>query len=219
MNHRRLLAVTAVITITTGCTTTPQPRVPSSELPMVTAQLIPKPTKISVQWPELFVGVGSPKDRTRHASTSIIQLMRTLLRKQLRLKAPRFSQHWPIEQTPTRAQLREAGTIAFGIVPIIERLKVETTGNRATISCALKVRIGPWEGSDAVERWVPGKTAQASGRGMAIGQNTARAVARSKSQCVLAVLEQIAVDKIIPFLDSATKGSHPTTVAAHKGTR
>lgn len=150
--------------------------------------------------PRRFVTVARAKDHTRRVPRRVKGSMRSLLRYTIRHKVPRFSLTWPTKHLPTRSELRRAGTHAFAVRPIVNRLHVRRRGSRADVHCTVKVRVGPWFGRGSRERWVAGKTAKASGSGMVSGYNSARAIARSKMRCLMAVLEQIVNKQVVPFL-------------------
>ncbi len=150
--------------------------------------------------PRRFVTVSRPKDKSRRVPRRVKRSMRRLLRFTIQSSVPRFAQKWPSGRLPTRSELRAAGTSAFAVRPIVQKLRVRRNGTSARVSCSVKIRVGPWDGKGSRERWVASKTAKASGSGMVTGRNSSRGIEQSKMRCVLAVLEQIANKQVVPFL-------------------
>jgi hypothetical protein len=68
------------------------------------------------------------------------------------------------------------------------------------ITCKVAIRIAPWEGSDGNERWTADKVANAKGEGKADTGTGDQLVAEGVRECVFAVAEQVAADKVIPFI-------------------
>jgi hypothetical protein len=148
--------------------------------------------------PDVFVNIGAATDVTHKGPPDLEKRLANLVRSVF--KHSPYAIDWPGGGTPTHKDLERAGTHAFIVAASVTSLDLTRRGNRMEIGCKVAIRIAPWDGSDGNERWSADKLANAKGEGKADTSTRDADVAEGVRECVFAVAEQVADDKVIPFI-------------------
>lgn len=149
--------------------------------------------------PSVFLHIGEPRDQTRAAPRGTTGKVGDSVKRALHRRVPAYAQSWPGGRPPTRAQLEAAGASAFFVGATVSSVRVERNGSRADVRCAVTVRVNPWHGTDAPERWQAARTATATGNGRVnVHRN---AVNGGIEDCLTAVAEELTSSQVVPFLE------------------
>ncbi|HTJ45152.1 MAG TPA: HEAT repeat domain-containing protein [Kofleriaceae bacterium] len=148
--------------------------------------------------PAVFVNVGGAVDTTHKGPPDLEKRLAGVVRGVV--KHSSYAVEWPGGGSPTHNDLSRAGTKAYFVGATVAEIKISTKGNKTTIDCTVAIRIAPWDGSDGNERWEATKAATAKGSGMAETGTSDTLVAGGIRDCVLAVAEEVAQRKVIPFI-------------------
>lgn len=104
------------------------------------------------------------------------------------------------KKLPTQAQLQRKNIHGWFVGANVNRLKVKRRGDTATVQCTVSMRVNRWFGRDAKQRLLANQTASAKGSASVDAANTRTAIASAKRDCLLAVAEQVTIDRVAPFL-------------------
>lgn len=157
-----------------------------------------RPT-VAVDTPAIYVHMTSGVDLTSKAPSDAIGKLVKTVRATVTRKTPGIATEWP-GKLPNASQLTASGSHAFMVAPSISAIAITKKGNSAEIECTVSVRVAPWGGTDASEKWQAQKAASASGSGKAITSASAQAIATGMRDCVLAVGEEVTSTRVVPFL-------------------
>mgnify|MGYP001566710096 CR=1 FL=1 len=150
--------------------------------------------------PAVFIDIEKATDRDGKTPTGALDEMRAAVRAVFASREPSYALDWPGGALPTRAQLDAGGTRGFYVGAMVSSLEVTRKGRRGEVKCSVTVRVNPWQGRDAKEKWESSKVASASGSGRAIGGSSDAAVDLSIEDCVVAVIEQVTAKQVVPFI-------------------
>lgn len=164
-----------------------------------------RPT-VTVDAPDIYVHMGNGADQSKQAPSDAVGKLVKTVRATVVRKTPGISTEWP-GQLPTAKQLTASGSRAFMIAPAIAVIAVAKKGNQAEIECTVSVRVAPWGGTDASEKWSAQKAATASGTAKAITSTSTGAIATGMRDCVLAVAEEVTTKQVVPFLTKLIAGN------------
>jgi len=153
--------------------------------------------------PDVFVDIGGATDTTHKGPPDLEKRLSGLMRSVF--KHSPYAVEWPGGGTPTHRDLERAGTHGFIVAASVTGLDMTRRGNHMEIECKVAIRIAPWEGSDGNERWTADKVANAKGEGKADTGASESQVAEGVRQCVFAVAEQVADDKVMPFIKNLAR--------------
>lgn len=148
--------------------------------------------------PEVFVNVGGATDTTHKGPPDLEKRLAGVVRGVV--KHSSYAVEWPGGGSPTHGDLQRAGTKAFFVGTTIASIEISKHGNHTQVDCTVAIRIAPWDGSDGSERWEATKAATAKGSGMAETGSSDTLVAGGIRDCVLAVAEEVAERKVVPFI-------------------
>lgn len=160
---------------------------------------------VTVDAPDIYVHMTGGADLSKQAPKDAVGKLVKTVRATVSRKTPGISTEWP-GTLPTKQELASAGSRAFLVAPMIQKLVVARQGNQSEIECSVSVRVAPWGGTDASEKWQAQKAASASGTGKAITGTTPAAVATGMRDCVLAVAEEVTATQVVPFLQKLIAG-------------
>ena len=144
----------------------------------------------------IFVHVGAPADPSRALPAGGGEELVAALRGSLHQYAPDYELASGL--LPTGAELESRQLRGFTVNASVAQVAVEQRGSRASVSCTVAVRVGPWTGRDGNERMAADQSASASGRGhVTVDRGGTR---RAAVDCAVAVTEELAERQLIPFL-------------------
>lgn len=150
--------------------------------------------------PGVFIAIGKPADRSGKLSKKAVSGLENTIGTSIDRAAPAFAVRWPGGGLPTRSQLRQGGTQGFYVGATVSRVSVVKKGGRAEIQCSVAIRVNPWEGRDAQEKWKENETASCTGNAKVIGSSSRTGIAGAVSDCVVAVTEEITAKQVVPFI-------------------
>jgi uncharacterized protein (UPF0147 family) len=148
--------------------------------------------------PDVFVNVGGATDTTHKGPPDLEKRLAGVVRGVV--KHSSYAVDWPGGGAPTHSDLTRAGTKAFFVGTTVASIEISKRGGRAQIDCTVAIRIAPWDGTDGAERWEASKAATAKGTGSAETGSSDAMVAGGIRDCVLAVAEEVAERKVVPFI-------------------
>jgi|GEM_PF-6599213 len=154
---------------------------------------------LTIDAPAVYVHMSNGSDLSTKAPSDAVGKLVKTVRATVMRKTPNVSTEWP-GALPNAQQLATSGSRAFMIAPQIAIIAVATRGNQAEIECTVSVRVAPWGGTDASEKWSAQKAATASGSAKAITSTSANAISMGMRDCVLAVAEEVTSKQVVPFL-------------------
>ncbi|MEZ4365433.1 MAG: hypothetical protein R2939_03985 [Kofleriaceae bacterium] len=148
--------------------------------------------------PAILIHVADATDSTRRARDALGDLTAAV---RTEIGRAGYATAWPTG-LPTSRELATRGGKAFVVAATVTVLSVRARGTSREIACTVGLRVAPWLGRDATgdERWVADQSAQASGSAKVVVGASARAVARGVEDCAVAVAEELAARKVVPFL-------------------
>lgn len=140
-----------------------------------------------------FVALGKPSDPSRAGPRGIRRQMMSTVSEAVEREAPSL-EVFPRAKSPTNSR-------GWFIGASISGLSVSRKGRSAEVRCRVAVRVSPY--LNGRERFIAGETASAKGSGRVVGGNSKRELDRSKRECVLAVVEQVTQQQVLPFIKRA----------------
>ena len=154
-----------------------------------------------VAGPGLLIHVDGATDQTKRGATALATITKAV---RGAIGKPGYVTAWP-GGVPTSAQLTARGARAFIVGSSVTAVSVKKTATGNNVGCTVQVRVAPWEGRDVTggERWVADQAATATGSATIVAGASARAVDIAIGDCTIAVAEELAARKIVPFLRKA----------------
>ena len=149
--------------------------------------------------PTVFVNVGGATDLTHKGPRDLEKRLSGTVRDVV--KHSDYAVDWPGGGgLPTHGDLAKSGTRAFYVGATVAILDISHKGNHAEVACTVSIRVAPWDGTDGSEKWEASKAATASGSGKATTGGSDGAINDGIRDCVLAVAEEVAARKVVPFI-------------------
>jgi hypothetical protein len=155
--------------------------------------------------PEVFVKIEPVADASSHSPSEANERLRAVLQKRVHDKG--YATVWP-GGAPSSADLVSARTRAFVVASTVKRLDVSRVGHQTQIACTLQIRIAPWGGSDAGEKWEANKAANTSGSAKVMTGTSQRATEAGIRDCLEAVAEDLTTRQVLPFLQQLLVASN-----------
>ena len=139
----------------------------------------------------VYVNIGPMSDKAS-AGASLLGSMRTTVTKSFAKAAPRMVTEWPSERAPTAKQLATRKMTGFHVDGTLTALTIEKARGTATVSCKVSMLIASY----------PDKSLFGFLEGGAKVQSGAseREIGFAAQDCVVAVVEDLVVRKIIPAI-------------------
>ncbi len=151
----------------------------------------------------LLVGVSAPGKRNRNVPAKTASLLQSTVKQVIRDKAPANIQTAPGTGMPSNLQLKQKGLAGYSIVPDVSKLKMIRRGRQVLVQCEVSLRLSPWAGEGEV--WVADKTATVTGSGTVTSGNSSKAIADSSEECLVAVVSQVTLNQVVPFLSAQAR--------------
>jgi hypothetical protein len=147
--------------------------------------------------PEVFINVDITIDVSKKAPSDANDRVTKIVRRNVEKTG--YATAWP-GGLPTSAELSSNGSRAFIVASTVKQIDISTQGGKTEIACTVVVRVAPWLGKDAGEKWESNKSASASGSAKATTSSSDRAVASGVRECLEAVAEDVTARQVVPFI-------------------
>ena len=142
----------------------------------------------------IYVNVGPMSSKTGTNDTKFRGMMVSVSQKTLSRVASTMQQTWPGGGTPTKAQLASKGFQGFYVDGTLNEVKIEKSGNTATISCKVSMLLASFPDKSVFGFLNGGAKVQ--------GSTSQRDIDLGSEDCVSAVIEDLIAKKIVPTIKS-----------------
>ena len=139
---------------------------------------------------KMFLAVGQAVDPRRRAPRGTTNQMGSRVRSAIKRGAPEYD-IGSVTDSRSRRNVYYVGAT-------VSEVRTKRSGSRAEVRCKVTVRVSPMR--DGREHFIAGESASAKGTGRVVGASSARAIADSKRECVLAVVERVTERQVVPFI-------------------
>lgn len=185
-----------------GCASAPADRsISNASPPLATHVVLATTSAPSTSVPRLLVHVDRTSDPTRAVPAAVTDVSRAVART---LQEHHYATVWP-GGPPRAAELEAHRARAFIVVPTVQAITVRRSEHRASIDCRVGIRISPWRGVDGGERWEVATAATATGAARIVTSARDAAIEVGVRDCLREVVQQVATNRIVPFLDELAK--------------
>jgi hypothetical protein len=156
-----------------------------------------QPDAASSDKPGVFVNIDSTTDQSKIAPSDAGERLARIVKKTVERTG--YATTWP-GPLPTQTELASSHSRAFIVASTVKKIDISKVSRLTQISCKVEIRVAPWSGTDGGEKWEANKAASASGSAKAVTGNSDREIAGGVRDCLEAVAEDVATQKIMPFL-------------------
>jgi len=146
--------------------------------------------------PAVFVHVDKVTDTTKKLPKDGAERLNKVVKKTVEQTG--YATSWPSGELPTSSDLGQAH--AYIVASTVKAIDITKSGHQTQISCTVQIRIAPWGGKDAGERWEANKAASASGSAKATTSNNDKDIQSGVKDCIEAVGEDVTSRQVVPFL-------------------
>ncbi len=147
--------------------------------------------------PEVFVNVDAAIDQSKRAPRDAPARVTRIVKQGVERTG--YATSWP-GGLPTSTELASSRSRAYIVASTVKRVDIERTGRQTQIACTVSIRVAPWAGKDAGEKWEANKAASASGSAKAMTGNSERDIQGGVRDCLEAVSEDVTSRQVLPFL-------------------
>ena len=142
----------------------------------------------------VYVNIGPMSSKTGSNDAKFRKMMVDVSSKTLGRAASSMAQSWPGGGTPSKAQLASKGYQGFYVDGTLNELKIEKSGNMATISCKVSMLLASFPDKSVFGFLNGGAKVQ--------GSASQRDIDLGSEDCVAAVVEDLIAKKIVPTIKS-----------------
>jgi hypothetical protein len=142
----------------------------------------------------IYVNVGPMSSKTGSNDAKFRDMMVKTSQKTLTRVASNMLQTWSGGGVPTKSQLQSKGCDGFYVDGTLNELKVEKSGNTATISCKVSMLLASFPDKSVFGFLNGGAKVQ--------GSTAQRDIDLGSEDCVSAVVEDLIAKKIVPTIKS-----------------
>lgn len=142
----------------------------------------------------IYVNVGPMSSKTGSNDTKFRGMMVKVAQQTLTRTASNMQQTWSGGGVPTKAQLQSKGCDGFYVDGTLNELKIEKSGNTATISCKVSMLLASFPDKSVFGFLNGGAKVQ--------GSTSQRDIDLGGEDCVSAVVEDLIAKKIVPTIKS-----------------
>ena len=139
---------------------------------------------------KMFLALGAPADPGKRTPRGTTGQISRRVRGAIMRNAPDY-EVGSVSDAADRNRVYFVGATVSGVW-------TSRTGAQTEVRCKVTVRVSPMR--EGREHFVAGESASAKGTGRVLGSSSARAVRKSKRECVLAVAEQVTERQVVPFI-------------------
>ncbi len=143
----------------------------------------------------IYVNVGPMSSKTGGSNDAKFRgMMVSVATKTLGKVAPNMQQTWPGGSAPSKPQLQAKGFQGFYVDGTLNEVKIEKSGNTATISCKVSMLLASFPDKSVFGFLNGGAKVQ--------GSTSQRDIDLGSEDCVSAVVEDLIAKKIVPTIKS-----------------
>lgn len=142
----------------------------------------------------IYVNVGPMSSKTGSNDAKFRTMMVTVSTKTLTRVASNMQQTWAGGGTPNKQQLASKGFSGFYVDGTLNEVKIEKSGNTATISCKVSMLLASYPDKSVFGFLNGGAKVQ--------GSTSQRDIDLGSEDCVSAVIEDLIAKKIVPTIKS-----------------
>lgn len=146
--------------------------------------------------PAVFVNVDTVQDQTKKLPSGGADRLSSVVKKTVERTG--YSTSWGSGGLPSSQELGK--TRGFIVASTVKTIDITHSGHQTQIACTVQIRVAPWGGRDAGERWEANKAASATGSAKATTGEKDKDIASGVKDCIEAVGEDVTQRQVVPFL-------------------